>query len=470
LIALELVAFLRSPLRFAERMSTHRLGFAAVSRWRRWLMVSVGEWPYSRWQLNAAGDILDRSLADTEVLQDLWLRGIIPAVATIVTMTVGDLAVLVLAPWGHWWAAALGVAAIQSVAVAVLVRRLGAQVRADRELRARRGDYVASLVAARAAAPEIERLGATDFLRRRDRDVVQRLLGAEASVRHERQRDAVVVVLAPLLALGLIGLTHPRSAGVWIVVAALIASTTFDALVALRVAVHTCVAVTGGAERLDDVAPAPRDAPAPWPHDTTIDFRDVVVARRDHTSRRVSGVITPGQRVVISGASGAGKSTLLRALAGLDDVEGSVSVGTTPLVDIPEAQVRQHVVLVPSEPGLVRGFVRDVVAMGASVDENTLVTLGRVGITANLNDEWTELSRGERQRVALVRALLRRASILLLDEPTSALGDDETSRVLSLLRDVRATIIVASHDPRVREWCDTVIELSDRDDRVDTTP
>src|ERR1035437_10015377 len=44
LIAIELVAFLRSPLRFAERMSTHRLGFAAVARWRQWLMATVGDW------------------------------------------------------------------------------------------------------------------------------------------------------------------------------------------------------------------------------------------------------------------------------------------------------------------------------------------------------------------------------------------------------------------------------------------
>ena len=79
LVAIELVAFLRSPLRFAERLSTHRLGFAAVARWRSWLMTTVGHWSYARWQANGAGDVLERSMSDTEELQDLWLRAVIPA-------------------------------------------------------------------------------------------------------------------------------------------------------------------------------------------------------------------------------------------------------------------------------------------------------------------------------------------------------------------------------------------------------
>jgi len=172
LIGIELVAFLRSPLRFGERMATHRLGFAAVARWRRWLMSTVGHWSYSRWQRYAAGELLERSLTDTEELQDLWLRGVIPSVATLVTLIVSDLTILVVAPQIHWWVVALGEAVVQGLLIVILVRRLPAQARADRYVRARRGLYVANLVSSRAAAPEIGRLGASDFLRRRDEEVV----------------------------------------------------------------------------------------------------------------------------------------------------------------------------------------------------------------------------------------------------------------------------------------------------------
>ena len=78
LIVIELFAFLRSPLRFTERLSAHRLGFVAVSRWRRWLVLTVGAFTFTRWRSFAAGDLLERSLRDTDELQDLWLRCVIP--------------------------------------------------------------------------------------------------------------------------------------------------------------------------------------------------------------------------------------------------------------------------------------------------------------------------------------------------------------------------------------------------------
>lgn len=505
LIAIELVAFLRSPLRFAERMSTHRLGFAAVAHWRQWLMGTVGRWSYSRWQRHATGDLLERSLTDTEELQDLWLRAVIPSVATVVTMVLSDVAVALLAPLGRWWAVALGTAIVQALLVATLLHRLAAQVRADRELRQRRGRYLASLVSSRAAAPEIEHLGASDFLRRRDELVVGELRIAEDAVRRERRRDAWVVALGPLLGLAILALARPRSAGVWPVVAGLVALATFDALFTLRAAVTVAVGVTGGAERLDELATddglsnvdgrgSPRgvfagDAPsrtapsatavsvtavsvtapspnasgpgASWPGEHTLRFDDVVVNAAHPAHHRVSGVVAPGRRVGVSGPSGAGKSTLLRALAHLDDVAaGTITIGSLPVARIAEAELRAHVVLVPSEPGLFRGYVRDVVGLGATVRDEDLAALGTLGLRVQLNDQWEELSRGERQRVAIVRALLRQPDILLLDEPTSALGEAETLAVLALLSRVAASVVVATHDPRVLQWCDEVIDVA----------
>ncbi|MDH2903485.1 MAG: ATP-binding cassette domain-containing protein [Actinomycetota bacterium] len=460
LIGLELVAFLRSPLRFGERMSTHRLGFAAVAQWRQWLMESVGNWNFSRWQRYGTGDLLERSLSDTEELQDLWLRGVIPTVASALTVLASDAAVAVLAPRGRWWMSALAMLVVQAGAAAILLARLGAQVRADRTLRARRGEYLASLVSSRAAAPEIERLGASEFLGQRDALLVHRLRDAEDGQRRTRQRDGAVVVAGPLAGLAVVALTHPRSAPVWIIVASLVAVASFEALLTLRAAVQVAVAVTAGAERLDELAPATLTASAPWPQNSTLRLTDVTL--QGHLGpRRVSATITPGSRVAISGPSGAGKSTLLRAMARLDDpLGGNIAVGDTDLARIAEEQMRDHVVLVPSEPGLVRGYVRDVLGMGRTLEDSDLDVLARLGLRVERNDQWSELSRGERQRVALVRALVRRPSVLMLDEPTSALGEAETTAVLEVLSSLSATVIVATHDPLVLAWCDQVIDLS----------
>ncbi len=462
LIAIELVAFLRSPLRFAERMSTHRLGFAAVAHWREWLMATVGSWDFSRWQRHATGELLERSLTDTEELQDLWLRAVIPSVATVVTMALGDVVVALLAPLGRWWAVALTTAVVQALLVTTLLRHLPAQARADRELRRRRGRYVAALVSSSAAAPEIERLGASEYLRRRDDVLVGALRAAEDAVERVRRRDAAVVALGPLLGLAIVALGRPPSAGVWLVVAAMVALATFDALLVLRGAIRVAVAVSGGAERLDELAhdDATGSPGAPWPRDHTLRFEDVMVNPADPTSPRVSGVVVAGRRVAVTGPSGAGKSTLLRALARLDDVAGVVTVGSVPLAEIAETQLRAHVVLVPSEPGLFRGYVRDVVGLGLRVGDEELAMLAELGLRVQLNDQWEDLSRGERQRVAIVRALLRRPDVILLDEPTSALGEAETAAVLAVLSRTTASVIVATHDQRVLQWCNDVVDVT----------
>ena len=464
LIAIELVAFVRSPLRFTERMSTHRLGFAAVSTWRHWLTDAVGGWPYSRWQRHGAGDLLERSLTDTEELQDLWLRSVIPSVASVATLVVSDVVVAALAPRGHWWAVALAGVIAQGVAIALLVARLTPLARADRGLRTVRGRYLAALVSSRAAAPEIEHLGASDFLRQRTSDVTSELRRAEDAVARARQRDAAVVLIGTLAALGGVSVAHPHSAGVWLVVAALVMTSTFDALTSVRTAVQVAVAVIGGAERLDDLASSSPSPTGSWPLDTTLALRDVVVAASRGQRHALDAVIAPGRRVALRGPSGSGKSTLLRALAHLDDVTpGVITVGALSIETIAESELRRHIVLVPSEPGLLRGYVRDVVGLGVTISDDDLENLDSLGIAAQRNDHWEELSRGERQRVALVRALARQPDIVLLDEPTSALGEAETELVLRLLDTVGATIVVATHDPRVVAWCDEVIDLADVD-------
>jgi ABC-type lipoprotein export system ATPase subunit len=60
-----------------------------------------------------------------------------------------------------------------------------------------------------------------------------------------------------------------------------------------------------------------------------------------------------------------------------------------------------------------------------------------------------------------VRALVSSPLIFLLDEPTSGLGRDETDRVLAIIEATGATVVVATHDPRVIQWCDEVVELRD---------
>jgi hypothetical protein len=85
--------------------------------------------------------------------------------------------------------------------------------------------------------------------------------------------------------------------------------------------------------------------------------------------------------------------------------------------------------------------------------------LSSLGIDTNDATRFDELSRGERLRVALVRALVTNPAIVVADEPTSGLGGEETDQALELLTTTGATLVVATHDQRVIEWCDETCEL-----------
>jgi len=193
--------------------------------------------------------------------------------------------------------------------------------------------------------------------------------------------------------------------------------------------------------------------------------------------RGVSGAIAPATAVAVTGRSGSGKSTLLHLAAGIDAPSGGDvrllgrSLGA--LGDGERTRLRRdHVGLVFQffhllphlsvlenvlVPALVAG---DPVAAAAARGRDLLE---RVGLAAREGDAVEKLSGGEMQRVALCRALLRRPRLLLADEPTGNLDEENGEKVMALLlglaRDEGSAVLYVTHSRELAARADAVWTL-----------
>lgn len=160
----------------------------------------------------------------------------------------------------------------------------------------------------------------------------------------------------------------------------------------------------------------------------------------------VSLVVEPGECVAIQGRSGAGKSLLLRAIADLDPNEGAVFLEEEAREKMDAHRWRSRVALLPAESGWWSDRVGDHFDDGPRTD----TLLHAVGLGDARDWGVDRLSTGERQRLALARALVSSPAVLLLDEPTAALDSASIASVEAILTDELArgaAMILVTHDP-----------------------
>ncbi|ANI18233.1 ATP-binding protein [Pseudomonas citronellolis] len=172
--------------------------------------------------------------------------------------------------------------------------------------------------------------------------------------------------------------------------------------------------------------------------------------------------LAPGRCTVLSGPSGIGKSLLLRMLADLDPNQGQVSLAGVARERMPASAWRRLVTYVAAESGW---WEEGVAAHFADLDA-VRALLPRVRLDpALLQARVAQLSTGERQRLALLRAVVQRPRFLLLDEPTAALDSASREGVEQLLQALKAEglgLLVVSHDAgQARRLADVHLQLDE---------
>lgn len=188
----------------------------------------------------------------------------------------------------------------------------------------------------------------------------------------------------------------------------------------------------------------------------------------------ISFEVFSGDRIAIIGPSGAGKTSLLRLLNRLSEpTSGKIYLENQEYGQIPVIQLRRQVMLVPQEPKLLGMTVRDALAyplvLKGSTKQEISQQLLQVSEQLHIPEDWlgrteVQLSVGQRQLVAIARALVIQPKILLLDEPTSALDAGRSDRVMQVLTQCLegCTVVMVNHQLDLAQmFCDRVLYLQD---------
>jgi len=191
--------------------------------------------------------------------------------------------------------------------------------------------------------------------------------------------------------------------------------------------------------------------------------------------QNVTFEVSLGQKVGVVGASGAGKTSLLRLLNRLaEPSQGEIYFQNSSLVNLSSVSLRKQIVLVPQEPKLLGMNVIDSLSYPLHLQQLSHSEINqRIKTWSNLlhlPDQWLnktelQLSLGQRQLVAIARALMMQPKILLLDEPTSALDIASATYLLEVLQDLslsqNLTIIMVNHQlDLIKNFCDRILYIN----------
>ena len=202
-----------------------------------------------------------------------------------------------------------------------------------------------------------------------------------------------------------------------------------------------------------------------------------------HVLKGVDLNIEEGKFVVILGPSGAGKSTLLHILGGLDsptkgrvifqglDIYGLADEAISEVRNTKIGFVFQFYHLLSEFTVLENALMPALINAKTGKTQNTkpeekaLELLKQVGLSARITHFPSQLSAGERQRVALVRGLINHPGLLLCDEPTGNLDSETGKEIISLIKKIsqqnRMTVVLVTHNTELAKMADSVYHLRD---------
>ncbi|HCU1809551.1 TPA: heme ABC transporter ATP-binding protein/permease CydC [Klebsiella aerogenes] len=462
-------AIIRTAGRYFERLVSHDATFRVLQHLRVATFSKLLPLSPAGLARFRQGELLNRIVADVDTLDHLYLRVISPLVGALVVILVVTIGLSVL---DVTLALTLG-----GIMLATLLLLPPLFYRAGKptgeQITQLRGQYRQQLTSWLQGQAELMLFNASDRYRKQMEKTEQRWQEAQ-----RRQAELTALSQALMLLIGGIAVI----AMLWMASEGVGGNSQPGALIALFVfcalaAFEALAPVTGAFQHLGQVIASARritqiteqQPEVTFSQQTPQSFSQVALTLNEVTFsypqqsapalKDISLQVAAGEHIAILGRTGCGKSTLLQLLTrAWDPANGQIQLNGQPLSELSETTLRQAMSVVPQRVHLFSATLRDNLLLAApqASDARLADILERVGLEKLLEDSglnsWLgeggrQLSGGELRRLAIARALLHDAPLMLLDEPTEGLDATTESQILDLLSEVMRdkTVLMVTH-------------------------
>ena len=489
--SIRFLALGRAAARYGERLTTHNATLRALATFRIRLLSVLLQRSHQKTEKLRGSTALNRMTADVDALDGVLIRLAIPFLAAVFYYPIAFAAL--------WWLA------IPTIAMSALIISLTGAA------------FTMLICPNRAVIPAAQAEQTLQALRSQSLELQQTqtdlivfgqieahknaIYSAEAKLRVNQNRVAsterLAFTLVQLTALltttsvlyfGIQAL-QTNTIGIASLAFAIFASLTMvEVIQPLRKAVAEYGRMKFAADRMHDLfdkqqeqqnQQAQQSILPSASHQPLMRVNNLTFARGSTTTARpilqnMSFEVRPGERIALISPSGGGKSTLLHLLAGLlkPQTEAIELLGR-PLSSFHEEQLRNAVKMLPQRSFLLQGTVMETLQLGNPLltekeaqELISTVALEEVvkrlgGLDGYIGEAGSNLSGGERRRLALARTLAGKPLILLLDEPTEGLESELSTKVLKSITNLlpNAAVIIASHRSSEKDWANRFISI-----------
>jgi len=476
-VTVKMFGFLRAITRYIERLLSHRTTFTMLRDVRVQFLNKLFPAVPDVYRKFNSSDLITRMVSRVEALQNIFLRVYYPPVVIGLTAIVSIITLIFISPM-HLCLIALSM--ILTLWIVPWISAKKARI-LKRQVALHQSNFLQRFYDYKEGDEELRRFRQRDEFKV---DVMHRLNQYDSMQSKERRFLSLYDYILNLIAMVsiflslVIGVQQVQSGHldvVYITSIVLMILTLFEQAVPMSNVAYYKADTDQALDEINDVINAPQSNimhPLKYTDSTMslFEMNDVTFSywyQQTPVLHNIDLTIQEGEKVAIIGPSGSGKSTLLQVMLGLYHVDqGIVKLKRQIVTDIDEEDKYHKMNGMLQSQHMFDGTVRD--NLFSEKEDAVLIQvlqsvgLGYLDLERNVSLDGENLSGGEKQRLSLARLLLRdSADIWILDEPTTALDLENTTKMMNLIESSSETLIIATHDLDVLPRFDKIIVMID---------